>query len=285
MAWSFIQLSDIHIGIENKIKFQPSWVENFHTAIQQIKDLDQQPDFLIITGDMTRDGKSKPEELRNVKNIFEGLDWPVYVIPGNHDIGNRYRDDKKNVIKKETLDSYRDIMGDDKFLFSHKGIQFVGFNSFLFGSTLDEEEVQWQWLEAQAKAKDIAQFWFMHSIPFIESPGEVEPIIDTGNWYYTIGTKSTDRLMKVLKMGNIKSLSNGHVHQYLKRTVDNINFTCCPSSAFVTDHNELPGKEFLGFLEWTVEGDSAVSKDHKLIKISELEGVGFNPGVPVSTLK
>ncbi|PCJ55508.1 MAG: hypothetical protein COA79_20625 [Planctomycetota bacterium] len=285
MTWSFIQMSDIHIGVKNEIKFQPSWVENFFTAIEQIKQLEIQPDFLIVTGDMTRDGKSKPNELENVKRIFKTLDWPVYFIPGNHDVGNRYRDDKSNVINQNNLDSYRKIMGDDKFLFEHKGIQFVGFNSFLFSSNLEKDESQqWDWLEEQANNSTQSKLWFMHSIPFIDSPEEVEPKIDTAEWYYTIGKNSAQRLVSILKKGNVNSLSNGHVHIHTKRNYENIDFINCPSSAFITEGNNLEGKRFLGFLEWQIDGETAKQIPHKLSKISELEGIGFNPGVPISSL-
>lgn len=285
MVWSFIQLSDIHIGVDNPIKFQPGWVENFFTAIEQIKGLEKQPDFIIVSGDMTRDGKTKPEELQNIKNIFAALDWPVYVIPGNHDVGNRYRSDKKNVINLESLNNYKKIMGDDKFSFEHKGILFSGFNSFLFASGLEDAEKElWSWLENLSNNNKIPQFWFMHSASFIESPHEPEAIIDSDNWYYTIGKPSLTKLLALLEKGGIQSISCGHIHKFTNKSFNGTRFVSCPSTAFVPSHSLNEPNRQLGFIEWTVNDTSPEPKLIKLAKYSNLVGCGFDPGIPTSQL-
>lgn len=102
--YSFFQLSDVHVTAPELIKSKGKAWEKFNTNGPNLYDESLQlfkssldsvraahPDFLIISGDMTKDGekvghKLVADLLAEIQN--EGI--KVFVIPGNHDIDNPY---------------------------------------------------------------------------------------------------------------------------------------------------------------------------------------------------
>ena len=102
--YSFFHLSDVHVTAPELIKSKGKAWEKFNTngpnlydeSLQLFKSsLDSvraaRPDFLIISGDMTKDGEKVGHKL--VAGLFaeiqnEGI--KVFVIPGNHDVDNPF---------------------------------------------------------------------------------------------------------------------------------------------------------------------------------------------------
>ncbi len=279
--WSFIQLSDIHIGESSSKRFQPAWIENFKTALGQIKNLERQPKFLIVSGDLTRDGKTRPSELHRVKGLLEDLDWPVYTIPGNHDVGHRFHLEKPSHICREMYDSYISILGGDRFCVEHGDLRLVGFNSFLVDSDLSEREEHWDWLETMTRLDNgiKRQLWFMHSAPFFVSSDEPEVAFGEDGWYSVVSKATIQRLMGLMRKGAVQGLACGHIHMFHDRMVDGFRFVTCPSTAFRQHFPRAPGPIDLGFLEWTVAPDDFRVKRHLVDPVSTLPGIGNNPGV------
>lgn len=102
--YSFFQLSDVHVTAPELIKSKGKAWEKFNTNGPNLYDESLQlfkssldsvraahPDFLIISGDMTKDGEKVGHKLvagllAEIQN--EGI--KVFVIPGNHDIDNPF---------------------------------------------------------------------------------------------------------------------------------------------------------------------------------------------------
>ena len=102
--YSFFQLSDVHVTAPELIKSRGTAWKKFNTNGPNLYDESLQlfkssldsvraahPDFLIISGDMTKDGEKVGHELvagllAELQN--EGI--KVFVIPGNHDINNPF---------------------------------------------------------------------------------------------------------------------------------------------------------------------------------------------------
>lgn len=102
--YSFFQLSDVHVTAPELIKSRGKAWEKFNTNGPNLYDESLQlfkssldsvraahPDFLIISGDMTKDGEKVGHKLvagllAEIQN--EGI--KVFVIPGNHDIDNPF---------------------------------------------------------------------------------------------------------------------------------------------------------------------------------------------------
>ncbi len=117
----FAVLSDPHLfqtlGTAGKAfnEYLAESEEILEAAVQKV--IDMHPQFLLVTGDLTKDGERRDHELF-VKYLSElrGRGIPAYVVPGNHDILNpgafRYNGSGAlrvpNVSPEEFAELYRD---------------------------------------------------------------------------------------------------------------------------------------------------------------------------------
>ena len=277
-SFRFVQLSDIHVGSAYSYHFKPAWVENFEQSLLQISKLEPQPEFIIITGDLTRDGNTHLWELRAIKEWIQKLPYKIYVIPGNHDVGGRPETSKESRISQKSHTHFLSVFEKDRFEFMHQDIQFIGFNSFLFASNISAEEEQWKWLESvskKLKQEKRRSFWFMHTLPFWQNPFETfesVPRFDSDDGYRLTDHASQIRLMNLIQECNADFVACGHTHSYLDRTVDGIRQITCPSTAFLTEEIDV-----LGFLVYDVMANEVVATMHPLEKVSET--VGFGGGI------
>src|ERR1044071_8121992 len=82
-VFSFVQISDSHIGF-NKEPNQDV-TKTFQEAVDKINALEDQPAFLIHTGDITH--LSKPEQFDTASQILKGAKTrQVYYVPVEHDV-------------------------------------------------------------------------------------------------------------------------------------------------------------------------------------------------------
>lgn len=78
------QISDAHIAGWGKKTFGVApMAENLARCVEHINRLDPQPDLVLVTGDVSNDGRKS--ELERAAGILGELRFPFYVIPGNHD--------------------------------------------------------------------------------------------------------------------------------------------------------------------------------------------------------
>ncbi|HKO36812.1 MAG TPA: phosphodiesterase [Solirubrobacterales bacterium] len=74
------QLSDLHIGgSENGVDPVP----RLEAVVEGVRSLPNQPDAVLVSGDLTHDGGDR--EFRLAREILGRLDVPLHVMPGNHD--------------------------------------------------------------------------------------------------------------------------------------------------------------------------------------------------------
>ncbi len=271
----FVQISDIHIGSPYSYHYQPSWVENFEQALKQIEAIHPKPEFILLTGDMTRDGNTHFFELKYAKEWLERLPYTIYAIPGNHDVGNRPDTTKESRLTEVSHKHFLSVFEKDYFSFQHQDIQFVSLNSFLFGSGLVAEQEQWVRLEEEVRQivrENRRNFWFMHTLPFYKQPFEdfeSVPKCDSREGYKLTDYRSQIRLMTLLKLCKAEFIACGHIHSFDDRTVDGIRQITAPSTAFITDKEAV-----LGFLVYDVTPDDTHVSFQKLEVVSTTEGYG-----------
>lgn len=89
LDFKFAIISDLHIGLPHTIYDHPSrfhlveWsIPAFEKVCAHLMQLN--PDFLLIPGDLTQHGE--PDNHHWLSQRLKALPFPVYVIPGNHDI-------------------------------------------------------------------------------------------------------------------------------------------------------------------------------------------------------
>lgn len=177
---TFAFISDVHISSTNETATED--------LVRTIRDINENPavSFAVITGDVTEFGSD--EELLKARGFFDKLNKPWYVIPGNHDTN----------WSESGTNSFKRIMGYERFHFEEHGIVFIGTgsgpNMRMAPGLVPYEDIVWL-RSVLRKIKDDRPVIFFNHYPIDES---------LSNWYLII-----DELKKV----NIQAILHGHGHQ------------------------------------------------------------------------
>lgn len=197
--WFFIQLTDPQFGMfENNTSFEKE-TNLYEKAVLGINRL--QPDFVVITGDFVHDQNSK-EQITEFKRITAKInpDIPVYLVPGNHDIGQ--------TPDKQSLKIYNDNYGSDHFSFKHKGSSFIGFNTSLIKAKQSgPEQKQYKWLNK--KLKNSGQV--AHSVLFCHYPF-FNNNVDEAEAYSNLGIEYRDKYLSLFEEHSVDAVFTGHHH-------------------------------------------------------------------------
>jgi len=251
------------------------------------------PDLLLIGGDVARDGTLHRYELEAVKQDFDAVPFPVHVVAGNMDTGNKHTDvngipregratDLELNLRSEHLDQWAEFFGPPWWTFVHKGVRFSGFCDMIAGSGLPEEAAFWDWTAEQAKLpRETRHVWMMHSAMFIEELHE--PNIEIADpkryldWYFGIDEPMRSRLLEVFKATGTDLVLSGHVHCRRHCEVEGIRFHIGPSTAFSQWGDRWPGGDAtLGFLRYDVT-DAGI--EHTFVPLAECSTAkGYGPG-------
>src|SRR5882757_137643 len=82
-----LQISDTHLGADWE-GVDPD--ESVLRAVEAILALDDRPDALLVSGDLTQNGT--PEEYARLRELLAPLDLEPQVLPGNHDLRGPLRE-------------------------------------------------------------------------------------------------------------------------------------------------------------------------------------------------
>lgn len=196
--WFFVQITDTQLG------FYPDSLEkeiqNYEQAVKRVNEI--RPDFVVITGDLVNNQRDEHQlaEFKRITGMISN-EIPVYLIPGNHDVGNEP--------SKEDVDFYKSIYGDDKFSFVHKEVLFAGINSNLIKAhTAGLEEDQWEWIKGElSKGKDHKMVVMFSHHPFFSSD------ISEAEAYFNLDSASRKQYFDLFSTSNVKAVFAGHHHQ------------------------------------------------------------------------
>ncbi|MFD4839767.1 metallophosphoesterase [Achromobacter sp. NPDC058515] len=169
------------------------------------------------------------------QSLYQRLDAPFYIAPGNHDIGDKcLPGNPAATISEATCAKYEEKFGAQWQRFDHAGICFVIVNACLFGSGLPQEEAQWAFLdEVVASTADKRVFLFSHYPPFITAADEEDN-------YDNIDGAPRRRLIELLERSNVEALFAGHVHTFFLNKIGKAWSYALPSSTnFRQDYAEL----------------------------------------------
>ncbi|MBN1347922.1 metallophosphoesterase [candidate division KSB1 bacterium] len=288
--WSFVHVADMQPGSPKSYRFKPAFLENWHTAREQIMEI--QPEFMLIGGDITRDGNVHKWELEEMKADFNALSIPYHVIPGNMDTGNKHtnrqgpwqdRDDISLNITSEQVQQFASVFGPLWWSFVHKNLRVSGFCDMLLGSGLPEETALWQWLANQRNQPPAKyHIWIMHYALFINELHEPNhDIADPDHytdWYFGIDEPHRSRLMDIFKATNTTRVITAHIHCRKDHFTEGIAFDLAPATCFAQWHDKWSdGDPTLGFLKYNVSQTGIEKTFVPLEKISARTD-GYGPG-------
>jgi 3',5'-cyclic AMP phosphodiesterase CpdA len=215
----FAILSDPHIALPHTIWDHPS---RFHLVelsipaleyvLAQLAPLDL--DFLLIPGDLTQHGE--PENHRWFADRLAQLPYPVFVIPGNHDLVERDATDR--TISAAAFPTYYQKFGYENRLYYSQpilpGLRIIGLNSIFFApdgkqtsmGRLDEEQFAWLKATLAEISNEMVMVMIHHNV--IEHlPGQTQS--QMGRRYML---ENAPQLLELLHQSGVNLIFTGHLH-------------------------------------------------------------------------
>jgi hypothetical protein len=188
----FVQLSDSHWGFSGPPN--PDSAVTLEKAVATVNSLDQQPDFVVFTGDLTHttdDAAERRKRLAQFRDIVGKLKVKtVHFMPGEHDAS------------LDRGEAFQEFFGNMLYTFDHKGVHFIVLDNVSDPAASIGDD-QLAWLSADLKKQDR------------ESPIVVlthRPLFDLApdwDWATRDGAKAIDALMP----HEYVTVFYGHIHQ------------------------------------------------------------------------
>ncbi|WP_413722344.1 phosphodiesterase [Sodalis sp. RH24] len=165
------QLSDMHFRSRGARLYDFIDVNAMNAEIiNRVNALAERPDAVIITGDMVNCGE--PAEYRLARHILGQLDYPLYLIPGNHDNKALFLDAFSELCPRLGHDPDNMAYEVDEFpvrlLFIDTSVAGASWGH-LSDFTLD-------WLEKSLSRDDKESYVFMHHPPVAFGSAQMDPI-------------------------------------------------------------------------------------------------------------
>ncbi len=216
-----IQLTDIHLfatsdqalmGIATRASLLP--------IVAQIAQVQPAPHFLLLTGDLSQDGS--PESYRQLVELLQPLNLPIYWLPGNHDCFE--------VMERSlTIAPFRA----DKS-FTQSGWQFLLLNSQIPGDVpghLSSTTLEWLQLELAAHPERPTTIAFHHP-----------PMSLNTEWLDSSALQNPEELFQIVdRHPQVKLVLFGHIHQEVEEVRSGVTYLGCPSTCFqfARDHQNF----------------------------------------------
>jgi Icc protein len=212
---SFVQLSDSHMGFNKPAN--PDVAATLQVALDKIKALDTQPEFMLHTGDISH--LSKPTEFDTVSQMLKGTPGrDIFFVPGEHDV---LEDNGKGYLERFG----KNTNGAGWYSFEKKGVHFVGLVNVMdlkaggLG-TLGREQLEWLEKDVAHLSKSTPIVVFAH-IP-------LWAVYPQWGW----GTEDSAQALSYLKEFGSVTVLNGHIHQTMQKVEGNVTFHTACSTAF-----------------------------------------------------
>jgi len=223
-------ISDSHLYTK---EVNDRFVRSILRAVDDVNRMDPQPDFVFYGGDLAQLGQ--PAELELGAEILKNIKAPVRMMVGEHDwyfdLGQRWRE----------------LFGEDRYSFDHKGVHFVVLNSVV-------EEDFWtaRGLTPMERMQTVAGLDNGLQNPFmvgeeqrtwlakdLEEVSDETPVVVFSHsplyhlykrWNFW--TEDAPQVQKILRRFARCTVIHGHTHQPLTNRIGNIHFHGLLSTAW-----------------------------------------------------
>ncbi|KAH9283597.1 Serine/threonine-protein phosphatase CPPED1 [Echinococcus granulosus] len=214
--FTFVQLADPQLALLERYgeKRDPpyKWDRELalvDRAISAINRLSSKPKFVIICGDLVDAEPGRSERQDQISDLKSSLakispDIPIFVLPGNHDIGNSP--------SPADIGDYTSYWGDDYFTFWCGKVKNIVVNSQLYfdhSSCQAEFSAQDGWLDNELSTSENENaeniLIFQHIPPFKKSPSEEDD-------YFNLPISVREDLLNRYYKAGVRYLFSGHLH-------------------------------------------------------------------------
>jgi len=264
---SVVQMSDLHFDPSD-----PKQQANMAHVVARVRELS--PDLIIVSGDVSAEGHHHPDRLHAAKEIIDQLPSPVYVIPGNHDVGNKLGVGVDEV-SVPYVDRWLEVMGADRFVHELGNWRLIGLNSQIIGSGQAREAEQLAWASQQLEeAASLGRLvaMFLHTPPYVLSPDEAACGKDN---YWASDPEPRQSVLPLVEHPFVRLLAHGHLHWYFWQNTPRHLRVWCPSLNFIVDDANFPrGGGVSGIIRYHLT-DTSIR--HELIEMDmDLQMVWFD---------
>lgn len=234
-------------------------IERNRRHLQQVIDSvnTSRVDLVLIAGDLTEDGDAA--DFRAFAREIARFAAPVWVIPGNHDIGGKRIAAKPNPNKDWNLRRlwrYEWVLGESYFVRELDGLRVVGVNTSLLGSGTRQERRMFNYFERQLQQPVKEPTIFLLHYPLFNKHTD-EP----GGEYWNVEPEPRRRLLSLVEKSGACAVLSGHLHAPLTNRFDGVICYTTPPVSF-----GLPeGKQPEGWTLLTVSRLGAVTVDFRPI--------------------
>ncbi len=209
------QISDIHVRPRGR-RYQDLVDSNamFAQAVATLNRLDPAPDFVLISGDLTDEGR--PDEYAMLRELLAPLRLPYAVMPGNHD--------HRRFLREAFADhAWLPREGELHFGIDAGAIRLLALDSTVPGfhhGELSPASLDWLERELVEHARRRVMIALHHppfatGIPYLDLYGmtNVKPLRDL-----------------VARHANVDRIVAGHVHRSMHARLGNVPVLTCPST-------------------------------------------------------
>jgi len=214
--FSFVQISDTHIGFKGQANRDPT--ATLQQVVDHVNALQPAPAFVLHTGDQTHGQKAGAFD--TVAEILKGVKTErIFYVPGEHDV---FLDGGKEYLGRYGKGT---VGGRGWQSFDYKGSHFVGLVNVLkykgegMGA-LGEDQIEWLERDLAPLSPSTPVVVFSHVPLWAVYP----------QWGWT--TEDAGRALVHLKRFSSVTVLNGHIHQVLQKVEGNVRFHTAMSTAF-----------------------------------------------------
>lgn len=212
------QLSDTHIKPRGRLAY--SRVDTAHmlgSAVAHLMALPQQPDLVVMTGDLVDLGSA--QEYEHLRELLAPLTMPLLMVPGNHDDRDAMR---------QAFPEHGHVGESGFWQFAITRAQWplriVGLDTVVpreSGGMLCDERLRWL-EQTLSEGQDQPTLILMHHPPFITGIGHMDDI----------GLQGRLALADVLsRHPQVQLVVCGHLHRNIRATVGGRAVMTAPSTA------------------------------------------------------
>lgn len=240
--FSFAVIADTHLNKDEADCNSPFAVNKLANQRMRhvVRDLNQRDiAFVVHLGDLIHPVPAVSDLYRRAAERFKqqvaDLRVPLYLTPGNHDIGDKPMPwAPAGSITDAYIHLWEDVFGPHYYAFDHADIRFIVINSQLMNSGLAAEAEQERQLENDIKAAAGRRIFICtHYPPFLCEADEPEH-------YDNIAEPARSRLLHLAAEHKVEAFFAGHVHNYWYLRKDGAKHYLLPSTAFVRqDYSEM----------------------------------------------
>jgi 3',5'-cyclic AMP phosphodiesterase CpdA len=181
---------------------------NWSAVVRHVDEV--RPDLVVHVGDLSLDGEHHSHELEHARRELDRLAVAWVAVPGNHDIGDNpvVGDDPDETVTTDRRSHWLEHVGDDYRAVELGPWRLLGMNAQLFGTGLDAESEQWDFLSDEL-SRSPRSILISHK-PVTAAAAELA----TAPPYRFVPAPGRDQLAERLDDAGVEVVVSGHVHQY-----------------------------------------------------------------------